>query len=75
MSTINIIFRWTMAHHYLTAGLLLLGGYAVYKLADKAIDVTSKIVDNAVEKGYTFEIPHKVRFYTQDTTIEMQEPT
>ena len=76
MNAVCAIFRWAMSHPYLTTGLLLAGGYAVYKLGDKGIDTACSIADHAVEKGYSFESPQvMVKAYPMCSTDSIPEPS
>ena len=58
MTIVSALLTWAIVHPYLTAGLVITGGVAVYQLGDKSLDLLAGAVDRAIDQGYSFDSPH-----------------
>ncbi len=49
------IMAFATAHPFITAGIVIVGGYGTYKLADKLIDGVTHTANHAIDARYAFE--------------------
>ena len=49
MNTISAVFQWASAHPYLATGMIVAGGYGVYKLSNRGIDAAEGIAHHGID--------------------------
>lgn len=47
--------NFAIQHPFLSTGIVLVGGYGTYKLADKLLDGVTFTANHAIDARYTFE--------------------